>query len=158
MKLQRDRPVERLWFRVGEIHHQHAIQAGYEVVSLHLQQILVPIVGADHGFIFRRGPHQPAAVIAIEPRGVLSNFAIDLELQPLRNIRGAWLEIHMEENAAIAVTFTLEPQGQMKILVTLFRLQVSVIFRRGQAVDCTLLHIPGLITHLHPAGEVFPVE
>src|SRR4051812_27661022 len=83
---------------------------------------------------------------------------INLELQPLADVRRSWLEVGVEENPAISVADALEPQRHMEVLVAALGSQIPVIFRDPLAVDNPVHHLPFLMPDLDPAAQVLSIE
>src|SRR5437867_13131643 len=119
MELQGDRSVKRLRRWIGEVHHCYAIQAGDVMIPLNDQQIFIPVLLPEHILVFHCRPDDPLPAIAIDAAGMLIGGRVDLELQSLRNIRRSRLEARMEENPAIAVAYTPEPEGKLEVFVVL---------------------------------------
>src|SRR6478752_1338036 len=154
VKLQGDRAVERLRLRVGEVHHLHAVQARHVPVAFHFQEVLVPVAEPHDRLVFRCGPDDPLAAIAVNAAGVFVDGAVHFELKPLGDVGRAGLEVGMEEDAAVPVAFTPEFQRQLEVLVELRRLQIAVLGRQRLTMDDAVFDRPFLLADFDPAGQI----
>jgi hypothetical protein len=158
MELQGNRAIKRLRARVCEIDHRHAIEPGHVTVSLYLQEILVPLILPNNQLIFRRSPNDPLASIAINLARVLADAAVNLELQPLRNVRRSRLEPYVEKHSGIPGALALESQREVKILVCLLGLQVAVLLAECLPVNRSVLDGPFFVADGLPTRIEIPVS
>src|ERR1700678_2060094 len=136
VQLQRNPAIEGRRLGVGKIHHGHTVQAGLIAIPIHLYQVVVPLAHPDHALIFRGRPnHPPPPILCVYACSVMHHLAVDLELHTLRHIRSSGFEGAVEEDSAIAISYTLEAQGKLEVLVVLLRLEISVILGKALAVN-----------------------
>src|SRR5947208_5327575 len=128
------------------------------MIPLNDQQIFIPVLLPEHILVFHCRPDDPLPAIAIDAAGMLIGGRVDLELQSLRNIRRSRLEARMEENPAIAVAYTPEPEGKLEVFVVLRGLQVSIAIGSGIPVDNSILDDPLFGANGLPSAEVHSVE
>src|SRR4051812_16524782 len=86
VQLQRDAAVRRFGAGVGEVDHLHAVETGDVAVAFYLEQVLVPVALAHDGLVFRCGPYDPVAAVAVDAGRVLHDRAVHLELQALGDV------------------------------------------------------------------------
>src|SRR5207248_5708774 len=80
------------------------------------------------------------------------------ELQALADVRRARLEVRVEEDATVAISFTPETKRHLEIFVILGGLQISILTGNGFSVNSTVLDRPFLVSHFNPAAEITAVE
>src|ERR1017187_2418174 len=100
VQLQGDPAIERFGLRVREIDHSNPVEDADHVIAFHLHEHVVPIRGPDDVLIFRRGPRDPAAVLAVQPADMVILGAVDLELHARSDIHRARLEAGVEVDSA----------------------------------------------------------
>src|SRR5437868_5722748 len=98
MKLQCDPAVGAEWLRVSIVDHQYSVQSRYVSVTLHLQQVLVPLVLAHDSLVFGCGPDQPLTPDIVDAGCVPPDCAIDLELWTLNEVGSAGLELGVKKH------------------------------------------------------------
>src|SRR5258708_4771259 len=94
----------------------------------------------------------------IDSRGVVPDDAIDLELRALHHVSGAGLKLGVKKDAAIAISLTLEFQGEVKVLEVSSGSKIAVIFGSSDAMDSAVFNVPFFIAHVYPAIQVLAVE
>ena|ERR1700722_12198943 len=107
VQLQRNLAVKRGRLGVGKIHHRYTVQGRLVAKLMYLYQVVVPIAHPYHALIFRCRPnHPPPPILRAYARSVVHDRAVDLELHPLRHIRGSRFEGGVEEDSTVAITHT----------------------------------------------------
>src|SRR5258708_39508635 len=76
----------------------------------------------------------------------------------LHHVSGAGLKLGVKKDAAIAISLTLEFQGEVKVLEVSSGSKIAVIFGSSDAMDSAVFNVPFFIAHVYPAIQVLAVE
>ena len=115
---------------------------------------MVPVVGANHRFVLRRRPRDPAPSVTVDATGVAVQPSVNLDLVPRDDARRVALERGMDVDIAVAVRPALELRGQSEVAIGLLGGEVAVLLGDALTEDRAVDDLPLLVADLPPTGEV----